>query len=607
MGVGPTSEKDGDLYVVDGTKLWVTGIEANILSSKISTDHTTLPEYVIIIDSHKRISNRVFNVDSLGHKACTRIVIHTVSSTNQPEYLCSIVPNVRVYMSSQREMLEQAVEYRGEKVALKLLDSDREVTYREFNSLVNKMGNALRDRGVREGDRVTITLYNTIEFPVSLYACYKVGAVPVPLNYMFAADNFEYVFDDVSPSVNIYDEEFADSIEKASANSMASPDLICVGESNGEVEKFDDVMASGIDASPPDISNYPSRLALIMYTSGTTGKPKGVAISQETASRRTDEVLIAEPGQISGGSKFIASPWFHLGGLGVVESSLSAGETLVSTMNWEPENVAEVIDEHNLTYIVLVPTLAQRILSLNNLDEYDFSSLTGFMCMGSPLSKNLAKKIQANITENVFNSYGSTETTSDLRLTPQDLPENAGKLGKPMHHTQVRLIKHDPGQEFDPHDTVDVGEVGRIIVKGGGVMDFYWNNQDKTDEVFNDGWFYSSDLGVADEDGYITFAGRADDMILSGGELVSPVEIEETLEEHPEVSAAVAVGVDDEEWGQKVKAYVVASDVSEEELVQFCRDHDALANYKRPKVFEFVESIERNATGKKQRFQYRKS
>lgn len=509
-------------------------------------------------------------------------------------------------VQTQRQLLEGNVQWRPTETAFIAADSGKKFNYHDFNNEVNKFANALLNRGVREGDRVGAILHNTIEFPIATYACYKIGAVFTPLNYMLTDSDYEYIFDDLRPSIIIYDSEVSQKVKEAKSDSQASFDTICVGEAPEDVDRFEEVSSSAVDSAPPELSDNFGRLAQISYTSGTTGKPKGAAFTEATLNRKTEETRASN--QMSPDDTIlIASPWFHTGGLGIVRPGISVGAAVVATMDWSPRSIARIIESHEVTKLVCVPTLAKRLVNLENVDNYDFSSIRALTCMGGPLSEKLAVQLNETLTPNVYNGYGSTETQTDVMLRPADLPEKAGAIGKPTHHTQVRVIKYEPGKEYDPHDTVEIGEVGRIIVKSDAVLDFYWRDKEKTDESFNEGWFYSNDLGVIDEDKYITIAGRADDMVLSGGELVSPVEVEEALEEHSEVSAAVAVGISDEEWGQKVKAYVVAGDVTEDELIQFCRDHDALANYKRPKVVEFVESIERNATGKKQRFQYRGS
>ena len=226
------------------------------------------------------------------------------------------------------------------------------------------------------------------------------------------------------------------------------------------------------------------------------------------------------------------------------------------------------------------------------------------MCMGSPLSRRLAETLIESVTPNVFNGYGTSETLLDAVLRPEDLPEHAGTVGRPTPDMEVRVVEFDRSRTVLPDETVPPGEEGEVVVRGEPVMDYYFGSEAETRDSVRDGWYYTDDLGVVDEDGYLTITGRADDMILSGGELVSPVEVEETIEEHEGVEAAVVVGRPDEEWGEVVTAYVVGG-ATAEALDRHCREAEGLADFKRPREYEFVDDLERTATGKKQRYRYR--
>lgn len=508
-------------------------------------------------------------------------------------------------MLTQREMLQRSVEYRANSVALELLDTGETLTYAEFDKCVNKLSNALHERGIRSGDRIPLVLFNTVEFPLTLFACYKIGAVPVPLNFHLALDNFTYIFDDLDPSLTVYDEEVSDAVEAGLDDAIRSPDRIRVGSTPTDGESFETVISSGSETEPPQLPTNEGGISHILYTSGTTGKPKGVTITQETAYHRIQEAF-SSMNVTQDTVSLQLSPWFHAGGLGnTLHPTLCAGGTLIVTRDWDPETVADVVDEHGVSYIVCVPTVAQRIANLDDVESYDFSSIEALLCQGAPLSTSLAETLIDTVTPNIFNGYGSTETLYDLLLRPEDLPEHAGAAGRPSPDKELRVVEFDSDRDVSPDERADVGKEGEIIVRGESIMDYYFENREATDDAFEDDWFYSTDLGVKDEDGYVTITGRADDMILSGGELVSPVEVEETLEEHENIESAVVVGVPDEEWGQRVKAFVRGEALTDEDLDAYCRGHEGLANYKRPREYEFVDTVERTATGKKQRFKYR--
>lgn len=506
-------------------------------------------------------------------------------------------------MLTHRELIERNAEWRSDETALIDVDANERYTHRELDEAVNSFANGLRERGVRKGDRVGLVLYNSSEFPISLYACHKLGAVPVPLNFMLAEGDFEYIFTDMSPQIVVYDPD-VEAVESAAAAMSESPTLVATGDSPPDEDRFEDLLVSDTEA-PPEVPVVTGDPSYILYTSGTTGRPKGVTFTMETAYNRAVEGAIAtDLGQDS--IALQVSPWFHAGGIDLtVHPMVYAGGTMVATMNWEPEPVASLIERHGVTNIVGVPTVAQRIANLDDVDEYDLSSLEMLICMGSPLSKQLAETIIENVTPNLANGYGTTESLLDAILRPDGLPDHAGTVGRPGPNKMVRVIEHDPSRDVQPDEIVPHGDEGQIIIHGGATLDYYYGNAEATRESLREGWFYTDDMGVIDEDGYLTITGRSDDMILSGGELVSPVEVEETLEKHDGVTDAVVVGTSDEEWGEVVTAYIVAEGVTSEELDEFCKENTGLADFKRPREYHLIDEVERTATGKKQRYKYR--
>jgi long-chain acyl-CoA synthetase len=284
---------------------------------------------------------------------------------------------------------------------------------------------------------------------------------------------------------------------------------------------------------------------------------------------------------------------------------VAGGELLVHD-DFEPIPALDAIERYGVTHISSVPTLTKRIANLEDVADRDLSSIECWINMGSPLTRSDVELFIETLTPNIFNNYGTTETLTDTILRPEDLPGHAGTAGRPNVDKRIRVVEADAAGEVDPDDTVAVGERGQIIVTGDTIFDYYYGNAEATEAALTDGWFYTGDIGVIDEDGYLTVTGRADDLILSGGELISPVEVEEAIETHDGIDAAIVVGVPDEEWGERVKANVaVANDITAEQLDAYCRDHDGLADYKRPREWAFVGELARTATGKKQRYKYR--
>lgn len=507
-------------------------------------------------------------------------------------------------MVSQSTHLERTVEWQGEDIAIIEAETGREISYTEFDSLVTKTASTFYEWGVRQGDRVGLVLYNTKEFPIALYACHKLGAVPVPINFMFAEGELVHTFDNMNPELVVYDADVATNVEPA-ADSDRSISLISVGDAPGSEMTFEQQLETARSGHPPEPVVDTSELSQLIYTSGTTGSPKGVRLSSDTIEDRSMQSISNI--SIDRHSVFLQlSPWFHTGGLHIsLVPAIMVGATQFAIKAYDPGPVLDIIEEYGVTHVATTPTLSYRIANHEQINDRDLSTLQCWMSMGSALTERQAKLFADRITPNIYNFYGTSETFLDAYLRPEDLPEKAGTVGRPPAKKLVRVVENTSNGSASPQDIVQRGESGEIIVIGP-IFDGYFGDADETAKAFTDGWYYTGDLGEVSEDGFLSVVGRTDDMILSGGELVSPVEVEDVLEDHENVEAAVVVGVPSDEWGELVKAYVATDGtVSTDELDQYSRDHDGLANYKRPKQFELVSEVSRTATGKKQRFKYR--
>ncbi len=507
-------------------------------------------------------------------------------------------------MITNREFLERNAAWRADRPALRVVDRDATITWSEFDDRANRVGHGLAARGVRSGDRVGIVLHNVVEFPLAVYGCYKIGAVPVPINYMLAPETLKYIVDDVNPTVLIYDGSVADRLERAVESTIRSPDLVCTAASE-RAEAFETLERDGSTRAPPAPPVEPDTASYILYTSGTTGDPKGVVFTAETAHHRALE-MVSTVDFTQSSVALQLSPWFHAGGIdNTVHQTVVAGGELLVQSDFDPRPALEAIERYGVTHVSSVPTLTKRIAGLEDVDDYDLSSIRCWVNMGSPLTEADARTFIDTLTSNIFNNYGTTETLTDTVLRPDDLPAHAGTVGRPNVDKQVRVVEADRSRRVEPDETVAVGEHGEVIVAGETRFDYYYGDMEATDTALVDGWFYTGDIGVIDEDGYLTVTGRADDLVNTGGELVSPVEVEEALESHESVDAAVVVGEPDDEWGEIVAAYLVADDVTTADLDAYCREHDGLADFKRPRSWTFVDELARTATGKKQRYRYR--
>jgi acyl-CoA synthetase (AMP-forming)/AMP-acid ligase II len=450
-----------------------------------------------------------------------------------------------------------------------------------------------------------VVLTNTLTFPCSIYGIHKIGGVSVPINYRIESKNFTTIFDNISPTVVVYSEQFSSTVETGVANATVEPELISVRETT-TTEACEDLFETDDDENPPERTLLPSDLSHIIHTSGTTGDPKAAAFSVQTALRRIEDNLLVY-GMNQHSVCLQLSPWFHGGGIdNTIQPAIYEGAQVVVTNNFSPDFVLETIEEYEVTHVVTVPTVTKRIASHENLDSFDLSSIDVWVVQGSPLSEQMAKTISEKLTPNIYNVYGTTENHTHTILVPEDLPEHAGTAGRPVPTKEIRVVEHRSDEDRDVNATLPPNTKGEVIVKGEANFDYYYNGGQETKEAMQEGWFFTGDIGIVDEQDYLTITGRADDQILSGGELISPIEVEDVLEEHKHVDDAIVVGQPDEEWGDIVVAYVVADEsITATDLDEYCKSNKTLANYKRPREYDFVSEIERTATGKKERYKYR--
>ncbi|MFC7233362.1 class I adenylate-forming enzyme family protein [Saliphagus sp. GCM10025308] len=451
----------------------------------------------------------------------------------------------------QRAFLEENADLRTDETAIRSVDADETLSYGEFDEQVNRLANGLRERGLRPSDRVAMALHNTVEFLVTMYACHKLGLVAVPINYRLSAGEVQTILDDANVAAVIYDAAFADTVEPAANDSIRERAPIRVGGS-GEAESYETVLESGSTERPPPIDQGPDEPTYLIYTSGTTGRPKGVVHTVSSARERTLAAIISF--DIDPDSVVLSQlPYFHGGGLdAALRSSLTVGaELVVSSAYADPDLSLDTIDRHGVTHVVGIPTVSRRMIEQGDVDAYDLSSIECWYHTGEVMLEDRAREFQSELTPNVINSYGSSEGGFITVLRSDALTEQAGTVGKPTLGTRIRVIDLDVDGQADPSRTVPRGEEGEVIIESDQLFDKYFQNATATSEAFREGWYYTNDLGFVNDDGYLKITGRVDDVIISGGELIAPAEVEEILERHRAVYEAVVVGERDDEWGTR--------------------------------------------------------
>jgi acyl-CoA synthetase (AMP-forming)/AMP-acid ligase II len=486
-------------------------------------------------------------------------------------------------------------------------------TYRQLGADVERAALALAALGVGRGDRVAYQLFNCPEFAILYLATQRLAAIGVPINYRLAPGEIAHIIEDSEPLVYIYDHEVAANLERALTASGATPALLVVGASGtgGQLPgavPFDDALqrASGdLPALPADFSVYEETTRL--YTSGTTGMPKGVALPSIVEVMSAHDVIMHFP--LAPHDRTLnMTPWFHRGGLysGGPNPMFYVGGSVVPLRNFDAATVLDWVAKYELTFLIGAPTTLAMLADEQERSPRDLSTLSGIVTMGSPMERAAILRYQKLLTPRIFNGYGTTEAFWNTFLRPEDLPARAGSAGRACTDDDVAVVKVFEGRRGRPDELVarDGREAGEVIMRSPKSGFAYVNLPDKDEEKFFEGWLYPGDIAVWDEDGFVTILGRKDDMIISGGENVHPAQVEEVLAGYPGVANSIVVGLPDAHWGQKVVAYVVSRDetITAAALDAHCKADESLANFKRPRAYRFVDELPMTATGKKMHF-----
>lgn len=481
-------------------------------------------------------------------------------------------------------------------------------TYRALNESCNRLTNRLAADGFGKGDVLMVQLLNCPEFVFAYLAAHKAHGVCCPVSYRLSPGELAHHIGDSQPMVLIFDMDHKAYILEALGLSGFRPKRLVVtdGESDGEVLSYADYVAGASDGEPAPVCNYniydeTTRL----YTSGTTGQPKGVAMTSINEVLSAHDVMIHFPMSYKDVT-MNTTPWFHRGGLHCAGPcpTLYAGGTMIIMRKFDAVKTLKYIAQYKITFVVGVPTVLEELADAQERLGYDLSTLKGIVTMGSPLERSACIRFQQVLTLNIFNGYGTTETFWNTFLRPFDLPDNAGTAGASCVDDDVRVVKVYEDHRAEPDDlaSTDGQEVGEVIICSPAKSPYaYVNNEEETDRKYYKDFIYTNDLATWDEHQFITIVGRKDDMIISSGENIYPAEIEAVLNTHARVKDCIVTSVPDKMRGQMVTAYVVRSDdsLTPEELDDYCKASPDMANFKRPRFYRFVSQILFSATGKK--------
>lgn len=484
-------------------------------------------------------------------------------------------------------------------------EQDREWTYAELNAEANRFSHALLRAGLRKGDVVMVQLHNCPEFVFAYLACHKTGLVFCPVNFRLSAKELADCMDNSSPKVFLSESEVQAEVDRALTRTAHTPRILLTTDPAAAhaYAAFTVDCPAEEPELPWELSAYDETLRL--FTSGTTGRQKSVCLTSINEVLSAHDVMIHFPFSFSDVS-MNTTPWFHRGGLhsGGITPTLYAGGTVVIQRKFRAEKALDAVEQYGLTFLIGVPNVLELLAEEQQRHPRDLSSLRGIVTMGSPLERADCIRYQKILTQRIFNGYGTTETFWNTFLRPDDLLEMAGSAGRSCVDDDVRVVRVYDDHTASPDDLAaqDGSEVGEVIIRSDAKSAaFYFGNPAETKRRFHDGFFYTNDLGTWDENHFLRIVGRKDDMIISGGENIYPVEVEEVLNLHPGVADCIVTAAPDVKRGEIVTAYIVPADkaLTAQELERYCKESPLLANYKRPHYYRFVTELPRNVTGKK--------
>lgn len=477
-------------------------------------------------------------------------------------------------------------------------------TYTQTNERANRLVNALIKLGVEKGDRIGILQVNCNQYIEIYYAAAKLGAIFVPLNFRAKAEELAYMITNAETKILFVGSRYLELIKQIRFQLGMVKECISIDSREGLY--YEDLIQS-VTSEEFYSEIGDEDITILMYTSGTTGRPKGVPLRHNAfVSYVLENVEPASP-EIEE-RNLLTVPLYHVAGIQAMLAAIYGGRTLVMMKQFEVKEWIETIQREKATRAMVVPTMLKRVIDDPNFDQYDLSSLKVITYGAAPMPFEVINKaIQVMPWVRFINAFGQTETASTITtLGPEDhiiegtekekekkLKRLSSSIGKPLPDVEVKIVDEE-GKTLSP-----LG-VGEILARGPRIMTGYWQDEQKTSQVLmKNGWLRTGDMGYMDEEGYIYLTGRGDDMIIRGGENISPEEVEEVLHSHPKIDEAAVIGIPDPEWGQEPRAVVVlkrGETSTPEEIIEFCRTR--LAGFKRPRSVVFISALPRNPMGK---------
>lgn len=495
----------------------------------------------------------------------------------------------------------KALAWTGERFPERIaFAGSRRMTYREWDERTNQIANAFLSIGVKPGDRIATFLSNSEVMASTHLALQKLGVMSVPFNIRLSAPELAYCLGDAEPSVVVYDDLAVTIANEALMMVPLKPKLLHAGFQALEGSKDFESFVDNADTMPPNLEVTESNASVMLYTAGTTGKPKGVPRTQ-----RNEFVAslahIMQCRYASGESTLGAMPMYHTMGLRSLLSMVIVGGKFVELPSFQAERAIELIESEAVTALYLVPTAFWALAQTGQLQRVA-PTVRKLAFAGAPMTSALCKRLKSALNPEVFvNHYGSTEIYTFA--IEENIAHKPGCAGRAGMFSRLRVVSLD---SEGSHEPLPIGTVGEIVasLESDEAFAGYWNRPDMNARALRDGWYHTGDLGHLDQDGDLWVDGRVDDMIISGGENVHPVEVEDVLSQHPDIAEVAVVGLKDEKWGQAVTAFVVPTtndedpEVLAERIQRWAREEAHLSPYKCPKRVIVVAEVPKSPVGK---------
>ncbi len=478
-------------------------------------------------------------------------------------------------------------------------------SYEELQARSNRLSNGLAELGVGSGDRVAVLQVNCNQVVEAYFAAARLDAVFLPISYRLKGEELSKVLEAASPSVLLAGSRYVEMVEDLREDGLVPPNLVCMdGEGPAGWLEYEELLEGASDEELLYPVGDDEDLAVLMFTAGTTGVPKGVMLTHRSF---TSYLLsnVEPPDPDAEERNLLSVPLYHIAGLQSVLAGIYGGRTLVMMRQFEALEWLALVERERPSRTMLVPTMLKQLVEHSRFRDFDLSSLEVITYGAAPMPLPVIRQAIAEFPGARFiNAFGQTETASTITMLPPDDHDLSGtpeeveaklkrltSIGKPLDDMEVRIVNEDGSD-------VPEGEVGEIVARGPRIMKGYWDEESATGDAIRGEWLYTGDLGYRDEDGYIYLSGRARDIIKRGGEMVSPEEVEQVIMSHPGVEEAAVIGVPDLQWGEVVRAVVVRRDsaLTESQVIEHCMPR--LAGFKRPESVVFVDELPRNPLGK---------